>query len=1748
MKQRISYFLVSLFITFCFAAEAQIPAPAEMTTLDDFSDGNFNSNPQWSVIAPSDNWTVSGGQLLVNELNGSFAVSTPFTRTTDAWQFDYVMDGGFAGQILDYFFFMTSASNDPRTASGYRVRYQLGNTSNVVSLQTVTNGVAVNTIASFNNGLTNSLPRITIRRKNNTWEFYVGATLRGTGSEATYSNSICAYQGLFVFLSNSSVPYNHGFDNIRYRQIPFGPFASAVFLGTCRQPAGSFFNTTGEGANLIDQNNKTFTDTFFGTYIQNSGALVLKGAEVKTFRGENSNVCIPKMYYRIIPQGATPGAFSDTLLNNIIDNCSGSTFPTGGPCNVRDQKWQRNDMSLDLTTLPPGNYTFQVYYEISGSASSSSGCGDTIILNNGGNFYNSTFIIQVTPTLTSTNPTTCSGTNGSITIKGSAPNTKYAVTYQDDGVTVGPDSLTSNSSGDIVISGLNAGVYTSFSISNACTIPVNGTITLSDPTFSITPSSTPNTVCNGSGGGTTPCSYSGPKVVINEIMVMPGSNYGPGADDILGTFQSLYTGQEWVELYNPSPCDAVDISCYVLGDKSSATSSGAVSFPQGTIIPPLGFLVVGGSNAPNVNINVNNLRSTPNFTGTNNWRFNNVSGSCALYDKNLQIVDAVYWGPSQDDINDRVNSVGDAFEYTLPYPAGVSCNYPSGAVIPAPKDNASQFEYIGNIASTSVGAQTIGKSTYRSADDSNTWIVGGVGAANNTPGSCNSTCVPPFTGGGTTGTCNGSVTVGVSGGVGTLSYAWKDQSNNQVGTTSTVNNLCAGTYTVTVTDNTTNCSNTATVTVSDNIPQVTPTFDPIAPICQGSTAPALPSQSTNSTPITGTWFPATIDNQNGGTYTFTPDPGQCAGTATITITVNTPIAPTFGFSSSINICNNGSAPSLPATSTNGITGTWTPDVVNNTAGGTYTFVPAAGQCATNFVLTVNITSLTLETSKTDNTVCNGSGGGSGACVSKGNGVVINEVRHYPIGGASTQGIIPATGRIAREYIELYNPTCDPIDISCFMIASASKTSSTPSANSDFAIILPQGVILQPKSHYVIGSSTLNTDPTVVDFKTDLNPSNYCSTTPNNMVMGNTDGWVALYKPDGTPVDAIYWTVAANQSTKITTDDDFNDNPCTPASVGTCNTSGVVLRSATDIYNFNQSVISYVGITAANPLAPTGKTFSRIPDGGAWQSEVDSSIVNNCNNGQCDVPTPTTGTCNGTASVTVTGGTAPYAYEWKDAQKNIVSTLVSASALCPGEYCVKITDNTGCADSVCVTILDASTNVTPQFDPIDPICAGATAPVLPTTSKNNVTGTWNPAIVDNQNTADYTFTPESGQCASTVTLTITVNPKQEPLFDPVAGFCQGAILTQVLLPTTSNNSIAGTWNPPGLSSAVAGDILYVFTPTSGVCADTASLVVKVTANTTPTFSFGTSLTICAGRNVPVLPNVSDNGVNGTWNPAVVDNQNSRTYTFTPDAGQCATTATFTVTVNQPVTPTFPYGTSLTVCSGDPTPNLQGISTNNIVGLWNPTNVSNTQSDVYTFTPAPGSCATNATFTVTVIQRPSVTVRPDTTLYHNAVYPGDIFSGLPAGSTVSWINSNPGIGLPSSGNGNVPAFTAINIGSNPVTATITVNSTNGNCAGTVRTYKITVLPLNRDVFVPNVFTPNGDAKNDQLFVFGNYITKLEMRIFNQWGELVKVINNPSVGWDGTHKGKPQPVGVYVYTLRATLADGTEVNKKGSITLLR
>jgi hypothetical protein len=69
-------------------------------------------------------------------------------------------------------------------------------------------------------------------------------------------------------------------------------------------------------------------------------------------------------------------------------------------------------------------------------------------------------------------------------------------------------------------------------------------------------------------------------------------------------------------------------------------------------------------------------------------------------------------------------------------------------------------------------------------------------------------------------------------------------------------------------------------------------------------------------------------------------------------------------------------------------------------------------------------------------------------------------------------------------------------------------------------------------------------------------------------------------------------------------------------------------------------------------------------------------------------------------------------------------------------------------------------IIPTFAPVAAICSGATLTPLPTTSLNNINGSWLPAL-NNTTTTTYTFTPTTGQCATTTTLTITVNPILSP---------------------------------------------------------------------------------------------------------------------------------------------------------------------------------------------------------------------------------------------------------------------------------------------------------------------------------------------------------------------------------------------------
>jgi len=89
---------------------------------------------------------------------------------------------------------------------------------------------------------------------------------------------------------------------------------------------------------------------------------------------------------------------------------------------------------------------------------------------------------------------------------------------------------------------------------------------------------------------------------------------------------------------------------------------------------------------------------------------------------------------------------------------------------------------------------------------------------------------------------------------------------------------------------------------------------------------------------------------------------------------------------------------------------------------------------------------------------------------------------------------------------------------------------------------------------------------------------------------------------------------------------------------------------------------------------------------------------------------------------------------------------------------------------------------------------------------------------------------------------------------------------------------------------------------------------------------------------------------------------------------------------------------------------------------------------------------------------------------------------------------------------------------------------------------------DFYVPNAFSPNGDNVNDYFSVYGTTIKNGELRIYNQWGEQIFSTSDIKKGWDGTYKGKAQPVGVYIYVVSAEMFNGTIQNTKGYINLIR
>jgi len=88
-----------------------------------------------------------------------------------------------------------------------------------------------------------------------------------------------------------------------------------------------------------------------------------------------------------------------------------------------------------------------------------------------------------------------------------------------------------------------------------------------------------------------------------------------------------------------------------------------------------------------------------------------------------------------------------------------------------------------------------------------------------------------------------------------------------------------------------------------------------------------------------------------------------------------------------------------------------------------------------------------------------------------------------------------------------------------------------------------------------------------------------------------------------------------------------------------------------------------------------------------------------------------------------------------------------------------------------------------------------------------------------------------------------------------------------------------------------------------------------------------------------------------------------------------------------------------------------------------------------------------------------------------------------------------------------------------------------------------------FFPNAFSPNDDGWNDIFYLKAEGVVRMEWQIFNRWGRLIRVISDPSQGWDGRdEQGRSVAEGVYVFSVNLTFNSGNTLDRTGTITLIR
>ena len=564
-------------------------------------------------------------------------------------------------------------------------------------------------------------------------------------------------------------------------------------------------------------------------------------------------------------------------------------------------------------------------------------------------------------------------------------------------------------------------------------------------------------------------------------------------------------------------------------------------------------------------------------------------------------------------------------------------------------------------------------------------------------------------------------------------------------------------------------------------------------------------------------------------------------------------------------------------------------------------------------------------------------------------VVINEIDVSPasndgsfIGYSSSAG-----GSGQGEWIELYNPTCNTIDLSGYIVSTFNSTDGD-----GMSYIIPNGKTIAPKGFAVLRGINKSAPPAgVTDIKVDdITANKYCIDNPNpstnepRMWFSNAGSWIGLYDKTGNVVDMVKWGTPLVPS-------DLSGNPCIPSSS--------TIPGSTTLSSFN----SYGSGGVLTSSAIAGKTFVRLPDGGTWsQTPVTETTSFGARNQALPTAAITyTGSpwCSnaGTKNVTLTG-TGTYTGGTYSSTTglsiNATTGLITVSSSTPGTYTVTYTLTGLTCPDYSVTTTVTINSVTATATKTDPTCNGGTANTdgtITISASGGTTpytyskdgGTTYVAGATFNNLASNTYTlkaKDANGCIATVspniTLSVTCTPCVPPTIatQPIATTaCVGANATFSIVANGSTtgyqwqvNTGAGFTDIPSetnaalslnaVSAGMNGNQYHcIVKESTATCPTTSSNVVltvdniTATANkTNPTCNGAVAntdgaITITTSNGTSPYTYSSDNGVTFV-NSNPITNLASNTYTVkAKDANGCIATVSpnVTLSVTCPATP-------------------------------------------------------------------------------------------------------------------------------------------------------------------------------------------------------------------------------------------------------